>query len=105
MRTVTEARAELERLDLVDPTHVATTPEHRRAPRLATLEGKRAALLDNRKGNADRLLDRIGELLVANHGVASAERVNKFIYSRRAEPELLDQIAADYDFVIAAVGD
>ena len=104
MRTVTEARAELAQMDLVDPTHVATT-QHRTAPRLAGLEGKRAALLDNRKGNADRLLDRIGELLVANHGVASVERVNKFIYSRRAEPELLDQIAADYDFVIAAVGD
>ena len=104
MRTVPEARAQLAEMDLIDPTHLATT-EHRTAPRLDGLAGKRAALLDNRKGNADRLLDRIGELLVADHGVASVDRVNKFIYSRRAEPELLDQIAADYDFVVAAVGD
>ena len=104
MSTVTEARAQLAAMGLVEPTHQATT-EHRTAPRLDTLQGKKGALLDNRKGNADRLLDRIGELLVQNHGVATADRLNKFIYSRRAEPELLDQIAADYDFVVAAVGD
>jgi len=104
MSTVNESRAQLAVMGLVEPTHQATT-EHRAAPRLDTLKGKRGALLDNRKGNADRLLDRIGELLVQNHGVAAADRLNKFIYSRRAEPELLDQIAADYDFVVAAVGD
>lgn len=104
MSTVAEARSALVAMGLVDPTHQSTA-EHRAAPRLETLAGKRAALLDNRKGNADRLLDRIGELLVQNHGVAAADRVNKFIYSRRAEPELLDQIAAGYDFVVAAVGD
>ena len=102
--SVREARAQLAALGLVDPTHQVTA-ERRTAPRLDTVAGKRGALLDNRKGNADRLLQRIGELLVEEHGVDSVDHVSKFIYSRRAEPELLDRIAADYDFVVAAVGD
>ena len=102
--SVREARARLAAMGLVDPTHEVTA-QRRTAPRLDTLAGKRGALLDNRKGNADRLLERIGELLVEQHGVESVEHVSKFIYSQRAEPELLDRIAADYDFVVAAVGD
>lgn len=102
--TPADARSRLAELGLVDPTH-QPTGQRRPAPRLDTLRGKRAALLDNRKGNADRLLERIGELLLERYDVAEVTHVSKFIYSRRAEPELLDRLAAERDFVVTAVGD
>ena len=102
--TRVDASARLAEMGLVDPTH-RPSGQRRAAPRLETLAGTRAALLDNRKGNADRLLDRIGELLRERYGVAKAERVQKYVYSRRAEPALLDQLAREYDFVVTAVGD
>lgn len=104
MTAVADARRQLAQLGLVDPTH-EVRPERRVAPRLDGLAGKRAALLDNRKGNADRLLERVGELLTDRYQVASVDHVSKFIYSRRAEPELINRLAADYDFVVTAVGD
>ena len=102
--TTTDPKARLLELGLVDPTH---QPSGRRRPatRLDSLAGKRAGLLDNHKGNADRLLARIGELLRERYGVAQVERVQKYVYSRRAEPALLDRLAAEYDFVVTAVGD
>ena len=104
MTTKTEARSALAALGLVDPTDERTAVR-KAAPRLDGVKGKRAALLDNRKGNADRLLETVGRLLVERHGVAEVTPVQKFIYSRRAEPELLHRVAGDYDFVVAAVGD
>ena len=91
-------------LGLVDPTH-RPAPQRRAAPRLDTLRGKRGALLDNRKGNADRLLEAIGSLLVERYDVGEVDAVNKFIYSRRADPQVIDDIVRDYDFVVTAVGD
>ena len=104
MTAIAEARTRLADLGLVDPTH-EVHPERRVAPRLDTLAGKRAVLLDNRKGNADRLLERVGELLTERYAVAGVDHVTKFIYSRQAEPELIDRLAAEYDFVVTAVGD
>ena len=99
-----EARAQLLELGLVDPTH-RPSGDRRLAPRLESLSGARGALLDNRKGNADRLLEHLGGLLRERYGVAEVQQVEKFIYSRRAEPDLLERLANDYDFVVTAVGD
>jgi hypothetical protein len=104
MTGVKEARMALAELGLIDPTDEHNA-QKRAAKRLDTVASKRAALLDNRKGNADLLLERVGEILTEKYGVAEAVPVQKFIYSRRAEPELLDQIAGEYDFVVAAIGD
>jgi hypothetical protein len=102
--TTTDPKARLLELGLVDPTH-QPTGRRRPAARLDSLAGKRAGLLDNHKGNADRLLARIGELLRERYEVGSVETVAKFIYSRRAEPEILDRLAAECDFVVTAIGD
>lgn len=94
----------LRQAGLVDPTH-RPAPQRRVAPRLESLKGKRGALLDNRKGNADRLLSAVGVLLVERYDVGEVDAVNKFIYSRRADPQVIDDIVRDYDFVVTAVGD
>lgn len=98
------ATERLRELGLVDPTH-RPQPKLRPAPRLDSLKGKRGALLDNRKGNADRLLTALGELLVERYDVGEVDAVRKFIYSRRADPQVIDDLVRDYDFVVTAVGD
>jgi hypothetical protein len=48
------------------------------APRLPELRGKRIALVDNSKLNADLFLSRLAEILTERHGAAIAHQVRKF---------------------------
>ncbi|TAM57570.1 hypothetical protein EPN52_13120 [bacterium] len=98
------AAKRLAELGLVDPVdHSSTTLAA--AQRLESLAGKRPGLLDNRKGNGDRLLERIGQLLVDRYGTLEPYRTTKFIYARRADEKILEDLAARCDFVVTAVGD
>ncbi|TAM76279.1 hypothetical protein EPN44_06070 [bacterium] len=98
------AAKRLAELGIVDPTdHSSKTLAA--ALRLESLAGKRPGLLDNRKGNGDRLLDRIGHLLVDRYGTLEPYRTTKFIYARRASEEIIDDLVARCDFVVTAVGD
>jgi hypothetical protein len=98
-----EIDALIARLGLVDPTD-ATIKDHHAAARLSTLRGATVGLLDNRKPNALLLLAEIGELLQARHGVARILPRSKFIYSRPASPEIIDELAG-CDAVVTAIGD
>ncbi|GIX49511.1 MAG: hypothetical protein KatS3mg131_3722 [Candidatus Tectimicrobiota bacterium] len=64
-----------------------------------------AGFLDNRKPNADKLLARIRDVLQAQYGLADALWRSKFIYSRPAAPELLEELAQHCQCVITAIGD
>lgn len=90
--------------DLVNPALELPATGKRRAPRLDRLAGKRAGFLDNRKDNADTILRRVAERLERDHGTTTALYRTKIVYSRRAEPALLDELAADCDFVVTSVG-
>jgi hypothetical protein len=96
---------QLRRLGLLDPTDREMLQRRTLAPRLAELRGKVGGFLDNRKQNADVLLERIAEHLSAAYGMAEAVHRGKFIYSRVAEPALIDELAERCDFVVAAIGD
>lgn len=103
--TVTvEANERAAALGLMDPFG-ARKPEASGAPRLATFTGKRIGLLDNRKGNADHLLQAIANRLQSQYGVGAVIIRQKATYSRQASPEILEELARDADFVIAAIGD
>ena len=91
--------------ELVLPIDPQAAQARHPAPRLATLAGCRVGLLDNRKGNANVLLERVGERLVAEHGAARLEREEKPIFSRPATPEQLDRLARTCDAVVTAIGD
>ena len=92
-------------LGMVDPTDRPRPREHRAAPRLTTLNGKRAGFLDNHKANADVLLEEVQRLLAERFDLAGESWVHKFIYSREATPAELDRLAEQCDFVVTAVGD
>lgn len=61
-------------------------------------------LLDNTKGNAGPLLRHVGDLLEHCYFVRPFEVVRKLVYSRPADPSLLDDLASEYEFVVIGVG-
>ena len=95
----------LRRLGLLDPTDQDMRQRRGLAPRLAGLHGKVAGLLDNRKQNANILLEHIAARLSAEYGIVEVWHRSKFIYSRVAEPAIIDDMAERCDFVVAAIGD
>jgi hypothetical protein len=99
-----ELNALVARLGLVDPTDPGAITAKRPAARLKALAGKRIALLENRKPNAAELLQALGALLVDRGGAAVADSRSKFIYSRPAAPDIMDELS-EYDAVVTAIGD
>ena len=67
------------------------------------LDGLRIGVLDNSKPNADVLLGRLAELLVARAGVAEVRRWRKPGSSRAAEE--IEAIAGSVDVVLTGSAD
>ncbi|MEE9254240.1 MAG: hypothetical protein V3U43_04860 [Pseudomonadales bacterium] len=90
---------------LIDPT--VSGPEHKResAPRLASLEGRRIALLSNGKANADVLLRATAERFVKAHGCEVVDFFDKRNAGTPCASEQLERLAGEADFLITAVGD
>ena len=91
--------------ELLDPTGKPTPTGYVAAPRLASLDGLRLGLFSNGKVNADRLLRETAEIFVSRRGCSVVVDSGKANASRIAEPQLLERIANDVDFLITAVGD
>ena len=92
-------------LGLLDPTDWQEEPARRPAAPLETLHGRRGGFLDNRKGNADVILDAIQKRLADDYGMTGALTRAKWVFSAPAAPELIEELAAECDFVVTAVGD
>lgn len=70
---------------------------------LSSLAGRRVALFDNSKQQADVVLERVGELLRERFGVEAIFPAKKPNYSAPATDSLLDRIAAEADAVVFAI--
>ena len=57
-------------MELLDPTVEQPVQAVSFSPRPQALAGKRVALIENTKYNSDKLLQRIGDILKKEHGVA-----------------------------------
>jgi hypothetical protein len=95
---------------ILDPTGAAPGPRAPagapRAARRPDLTGARIGLLENTKHNADRLLDELGALLVAEHGAAAVVlRRTKQAFALPAPDDLVAEFVRDCDVVITGVGD
>lgn len=73
------------------------------ASRPASLAGLRVALLDIRKRQGDRFLDRIEHH--ARRAGAETFRLTKEIFSKPAEPELIRRIANRGDLAVEGLAD
>ena len=92
-------------MELLDPTVEAPPQLLSYAPRVASLQGKRVALVDNTKFNSDRLLEKIGDLLKAQHGVAETRLWRKRNASVPVDEAVVAEIRGSCDVTIAGIGD
>ncbi len=88
-----------------DPRGTVTAEPRDLAIRLQTLDGARLGVLDNTKWNASKLLRHVVTGMEAGLTLAEVNFYDKESFSRPAQPDLLDLIAAENDAVITAIGD
>lgn len=86
-----------------DPTADPRAADAALAPRLATLRGRRAGILDNGKQNAGLLMLAIAERLRASHGVADVVKREKPV-AGPPSPAVLEDLAR-CDFVLVGSAD
>jgi flavorubredoxin len=92
-------------MEILDPTTEAATQTIAYAPRPTALDGKRVALIQNTKYNSDRLLQRIGDILKAEYGVAEWRMYNKHNASVPAHAEIIEEVKKSADIMVAGIGD
>ena len=103
--TVTNYQDRLRELGLALPIDPEAASRWRAAPRLDTLHDKVGGFLGNRKANADLLLRNIGERMAKDLELGDIIAVDKFVYSRPAADEIIDQLSDRCDFVVTAIAD
>jgi hypothetical protein len=92
-------------LRLVDPAAEIRNIRQEIAPRLDALAGKRIALIDNTKHNADRFLQAVRALLEEKYGVAGFEYFRKFSASVPTPPEVVERLTGSCDALVHGVAD
>ena len=93
---------------ILDPTGAVTSsaaqPAAPRAPRLASLQGKRVGLLINTKQNARPFLEEVGRLLADRYDVTLTQRT-KLNFALPEPENVIKELAAEADVIITGVGD
>lgn len=93
---------------ILDPTGSVPAgtgkPAAVRAPRVASLHGKRVGLLINTKQNARPFLEEVGRLLEARYDVTLTRRT-KVNFAVPEPEDIIKELAAENDVVITGVGD
>jgi hypothetical protein len=95
----------MDRLKIFDPTEPPQEGTVTYAPRPKTLLGLRLGLVENTKHNSDALLLKIAAILEQEHGVESHIIRSKKNASVPVHDELLQELAADSDAILAGIGD
>ena len=89
-----------------DPRGVVGTDAKARSARIgSSLDGLRLGVLDNTKWNANKLLRQVRDDLQTAHRFKSVNYYRKESFSRFADPKLIEQIRAENDIVLTAIGD
>jgi hypothetical protein len=92
--------------DILSPRGKRSTQYTAIAPRLETLSGKRIGLLDNKKSNADLLLDEVGRVLERDYGARIVVRRQKHETARAASSYgYIEELVGSVDAVVNAYGD
>ena len=79
-------------MKLYDPTAEPRAINAQLAPRLASLQGKRVAILDNGKANAGTLMLAVAKILKERYGVTDVVKREKPV-AGPPKPEVLDALA------------
>jgi hypothetical protein len=81
-------------IEIFDPTTEAATQSIAYAPRPTALQGKRVALLE-----------KIGDILKAEYGVAEWRLYHKHNASVPAHAEIVEEVKKSADVMVAGIGD
>lgn len=92
-------------ITVYDPRGVVEAQLRSVAKRKDIVKGLRLGVLDNTKWNANKLLRALRDELEVRHGLKASGYYRKESFSRFAEPRLLDEIRANSDVVVTAIGD
>ena len=92
-------------IPVYDPRGVVEAAPLTTAPRVSKFAGMRLALLDNTKWNANKLLRGVRDRLAGKHVFGAINYYRKESFSSSAAPALIEEIAAQNDLVITAIGD
>ena len=92
-------------IEFLDPTVEAANQPIAYVDRPHSLAGKRVGLIENTKFNSDKLLQRIGEVLKAEYGVAETRMFRKHNASVPAHEEIIVELRKGFDAMVAGVGD
>ncbi len=91
---------------LLDPTgDTDQAADTTLAPRLQSLRGLTAGLLDNTKPNASVLLSEVADELKRRHALRTSVLFAKGYFGTPVEQSQIQQILHNCDFVVAGVGD
>jgi hypothetical protein len=90
-------------MKLYDPTAEPRALNAQLAPRLASLAGKRAGILDNSKANAGTLMLAVTKILKDRYGVTDVVKREKPV-AGPPKPEVLDALS-QCDFVLVGSAD
>jgi hypothetical protein len=93
------------RIRVYDPSGSVVAERQMLAKRTPALDGLRLSILDNTKWNAMTLLRKTTELLQERIRFGQVRYFRKEAFSKPASKELLQQIAAESDIVLTAIGD
>ena len=92
-------------MELLDPTVEQPVQAVSFSPRPQALAGKRVALIENTKFNSDKLLEKIGDILKKEHGVAEWKIFRKHNSGVPAHQEIIAEVKSGFDVMVAGVGD
>ena len=92
-------------ISVYDPRGSVAAEQLSLARRTDDVKGLRLGVLDNTKWNANKLLRALRAELERSHGLKASGYYRKESFSRFAEPRLLDEIRANSDLVLTAIGD
>ena len=100
-----DLKARLSDMGLLSPIDPEAYSKWRAAPRLETIHGKVGGFLGNRKANASLLLQGVRELLDKDFELRDSIAPDKYVYSRPAADDIIDDLASRCDFVVTAIAD
>ena len=92
-------------MEILDPTVEVETQALKFVSRPGSLSGKRIGLVENTKFNSDRLLQKVGDILVTEYGAAEARMWRKHNASVPAHDEIIQELRASCDVMVAGIGD
>jgi len=92
-------------IQIFDPTIEAKGRHIAYAPRPKSLAGLRVGLVDNSKHNSDQLLARIAALLERDYGAKAHIMRRKHSAGAAPSPEIIKELKAGSDVIVAGVGD